>query len=138
MWMCWVTRRNLATYHDGQLNHRTTARLTAHLRCCAPCQRYVEERRRLDLWLHTLPIPSHPPDYWPQALARVRDNIRRHPRSSRWSLSYYCAALLENPARALIPAAMTSAALVQTLVFLGVEEEVLAFVATYLIPLVSM
>ena len=92
----------------------------------------------MDLLLHTLPTPARPPDYWPQALASVRENIRRQPGSSRRPLSDYCAALLENPAQALIPATVVGAALLQTVVFLGVEEEVLAVAATYFFPLLLM
>jgi anti-sigma factor RsiW len=138
MWMCWATRKNLTAYHDGQLGNRAAARLAAHLRVCPRCQRQVEVRRQLDLLLHTLPIPSRPPDYWPRALAGVREKIHGHPRSPWWSLCDYCSTLLEHPAQALIPATMIGAALVQTLVFLGVEEDALAFVATYLFPLALM
>ena len=134
MWMCWVTQKSLTAYADGELGNRTTRRIAGHLRICPCCQSHVKELRQVDHLLHTLPSPVRAPDYWPQAFAGLRTKIRGRPHSPRWPIGELFSTLLENPAQAIIPATMIGAALIQTLTFLGVEEEAFGFVAQCLFP----
>jgi anti-sigma factor RsiW len=136
MWICWVTERHLASYFDGQAGSKTTQRIAAHLHLCPRCHRLIEERRQLDALLHTLPFPVRAPDYWPQAVAALREKIRARSPSRWWALRPYFSTLLENPAQVMMLAAFASVAVVQTLVFLGVEDEAVVFVATHLLPLI--
>jgi hypothetical protein len=44
--------------------------------------------------------------------------------------------MLDSPMQAMVPVALVGAALVNTVIFLGVEEEALTFVASYLLPMI--
>lgn len=83
--VCWLTRRRLGAYQDGELRPAARAKVERHLAGCAGCG---AERAALDD-LRTLlagPIPEPPEPvwdaFWPQVRARLADSPVEQP--SRW------------------------------------------------------
>jgi anti-sigma factor RsiW len=136
MWSCWTVRKALTAYQDGELRHGKAQRIEDHLRTCAPCHRELEELQRVTILLRTVREPSREPGYWPQAFIRLRGKIQRLPPVPRAPLLQHLRRILQSPALALIPVALMGAALANTLVFLGLEQEACAFLSSYLLPIV--
>ena len=71
---CWLVRRRLGAYQDGELPPRPRKRVSAHLRGCDPCGRELAALGRLRTAL-TLDA-ADPPEavwtaFWPQVRARI-------------------------------------------------------------------
>jgi anti-sigma factor RsiW len=71
---CWLIRRQLDAYQDGELVSGARSRVGAHLRGCEPCSRQVEALARLRT---TLALDAADPSeavwtaFWPQVRARI-------------------------------------------------------------------
>jgi anti-sigma factor RsiW len=71
---CWLVRRRLDAYHDGELSPGARARVAAHVERCESCRR---ELAALDRLRATLTLTGvDPPDtawasFWPEVRARI-------------------------------------------------------------------
>jgi len=71
---CWLIRRQLDAYQDGELLPAARSRVGAHLRRCEPCSRQVEALARLRT---ALTLDAADPSeavwtaFWPQVRARI-------------------------------------------------------------------
>lgn len=72
--MCWLTRRRLGAYRDGELDSGTRAKTAAHLTRCAGCAAELQVLGRLHEAL-TVGAPEPPgavwDAFWPQVRARM-------------------------------------------------------------------
>lgn len=71
---CWLIRRRLGAYRDGELVAGARRRVEAHLRGCEPCSRQVEALARLRTALTLDAVePSEAvwTAFWPQVRARI-------------------------------------------------------------------
>jgi anti-sigma factor RsiW len=137
MWKCWSIRSALGAYEDGGLGPRRAQRVARHLHRCPACQRELLERQRVTLLLRSLPGPSRPPDYWPDALLRLQRKMQQRPRHPiRSALVDYLRGSAGNPAQALLPVTLVGMAVFSTVTFLGLEGEAVLFFTSYLLPIV--
>ena len=75
---CWLTRRRLDAYQDGELAPAARARTAAHLERCRDCAAELAALGRLRAELRTLEVPAEVPEppepvweaFWPQVQAR--------------------------------------------------------------------
>lgn len=71
---CWLIRRRLGAYQDGELLPGARSRVEAHLRGCEPCGQQVEALARLRT---ALTLEAADPSeavwtaFWPQVRARI-------------------------------------------------------------------
>jgi anti-sigma factor RsiW len=71
---CWLIRRRLGAYQDGELLPRARNRVGAHLRRCEPCNRELQALARLRT---VLALDAADPSeavwtaFWPQVRARI-------------------------------------------------------------------
>lgn len=84
--ICWLTRRRLGAYQDGELGPAIRAKTEAHLHRCRLCTAELARLVRLRAAL-TAPIPE-PPEavwqaFWPQVRARLA--VPSSEPSRRWS-----------------------------------------------------
>jgi anti-sigma factor RsiW len=136
MWHCWFVRRALTAYQDGELITVNGRRIEDHLRTCAHCASELARLNRVSLVVRSLPSPSRPLEYWPQAFQTVREKIQASARSSRMSVIEFLAGMLVSPVLSMVPAILAGVALVNTVLFLGLEEEALAFFATHILSII--
>src|SRR5262245_47159199 len=71
---CWLVRRRLGAYQDGELSPGARNRVGGHVQACEPCRRELTALGRLRTTLG-LDVPA-PPDavwtaFWPQVRARI-------------------------------------------------------------------
>jgi anti-sigma factor RsiW len=136
MWTCWFAMRALTAYQDGELAPGKARWLAHHLRACAPCAGELAELQSVTLLIRSLPDPVRPGEYWLQALQSLRGRMQGGPWSPRPSVVELFVGMLDSPMRAMAPVALVGVALVNTVIFLGVEDEALTFVASYLLPII--
>ena len=71
---CWLIRRRLSAYQDGELSPGARNRVGAHVRGCEPCSRQLEALGRLRT---ALALDAADPSeavwtaFWPQVRARI-------------------------------------------------------------------
>ena len=71
---CWLIRRQLDAYQDGELLPEARSRVGAHLSGCEPCSRQVEALARLRTALaldEADPSEAMWTAFWPQVRARI-------------------------------------------------------------------
>ena len=71
---CWLVRRRLGAYQDGELSLGTRNRVSAHVRACEPCGRELAALGRLrDALTMDAAGPSEAvwTAFWPQVRARI-------------------------------------------------------------------
>ena len=133
---CWQARRVLAAYHDGELEPGKTERLEAHIRTCPHCQRESAQLRQMRLLLRSLVGPSEPEPYWAQAFQQLREKIHPLPPHAPYSTLGRFGELVDSLPRAWLPATLAGAALINSLVGLGLEEEAFTFFSSYIFPFI--
>jgi anti-sigma factor RsiW len=100
---CWLVRRRLGAYQDGELSPGTRHRVEAHVRGCAQCGRELSALGRLKTAL-ALDTADPPEAVWTAFWPQVRDRIAapaRTPRSA-WERSWE--AVRARPTLGLAPA----------------------------------
>jgi anti-sigma factor RsiW len=71
---CWLIRRRLGGYRDGEVSSGTRHRVEAHLRGCEGCSRELEKLDRLHTAL-TLDVADPPEAVWTAFWPQVRERI---------------------------------------------------------------
>jgi len=71
---CWLTRRRLGGYRDGELSSGARARVEAHLRGCDCCSRELQALDRLHTAL-SFDVADPPEGVWTAFWPQVRDRI---------------------------------------------------------------
>src|SRR5262245_58093086 len=71
---CWLVRRRLSAYQDGELSPGARTRVAGHVEACAGCRRELEALGRLRAALAT--DAADPPEavwaaFWPQVRAQI-------------------------------------------------------------------
>ena len=72
--VCWLIRRRLGGYRDGELSAGTRRSIDAHLQGCERCSRELEALNRLHSAL-TLDVADPPEAVWTAFWPQVRDRI---------------------------------------------------------------
>jgi anti-sigma factor RsiW len=75
---CWLVRRRLSAYQDGELSSRARARVDAHLPGCDVCSRELQTLNRLRAAL-TLDVADPSEAVWATFWPRVRARIAAPP-----------------------------------------------------------
>ncbi len=108
---CWLTRRRLGPYQDGELGQAARARTEAHLAACPSCAAEGEALARLREALLAA-VPEPPEAVWEAFWPQVRQRLAwREPERGR-RLAGISAVLRERPRLAFGAAATAGAALV--------------------------
>jgi anti-sigma factor RsiW len=136
MMTCWSARTALVAYHDGELEPTQAHRLETHLRGCPRCQSERQQLRQVNLLLRSLPVPSRSERYWPQAMQQLRSKTQELPQTTTSALFGRFDGFVESLPRTLLPMTLVGAALVNAVAILGLEEETLSLLSSYLLPLV--
>jgi anti-sigma factor RsiW len=102
--VCWLNRRRLGAYQDGELSSDARARVDRHVAGCAACRQELSSLGRLRTALAF--EPADPPEaawaaFWPQ----VRDRIRTAPPRPEPAWRRAWEAVTSRPRLALAPAA---------------------------------
>jgi len=100
---CWLVRRRLGAYHDGELPVGTRNRVSAHVRGCEPCSRELVALGQLRVALTgDMAEPSEAvwTAFWPQVRVRIAEPApaREQPWRQAWG------ALRTRPRLGLTPA----------------------------------
>ena len=133
---CWLAKRVLVTYDEGELEPTKAHRLETHLRGCPRCQSELQQLRQVNLLLRSLPVPSRSERYWPQAMQQLRGKIQQLPQTTTSPLFGRFDGFVESLPRALLPMTLVGAALINAVAILGLEEETLSLFSSYILPLV--
>ena len=133
--ICWLVRRRLTAYLDREVGQATAVAIERHLGTCAPCGAELEAIRRVTHLLRSIEPPSRAAGYWPCADQRLQEKIQALPGPARYPTLHRFCELIESPYAALIPLTLICAAIINTLGVLGLEEEVVSFVSSYLLPI---
>jgi anti-sigma factor RsiW len=136
MMICWLARRVLIAYQDGEIKPRKARRLEAHVRVCPRCQQELQQLRQVNLLLRSLSVRSRSERYWPQAVQRLRGKLQPLSQSTMPPLLSRPGGLVESLPRSLLPMTLVCAALIDALAILGLEEEAWIFLSAYILPLV--
>jgi anti-sigma factor RsiW len=133
---CWLARRTLIPYQDGELEPGRARKLEDHVRRCPRCRRELQQFREVNLLLRTLSVCSRSERYWPQAVQQLRGKLQGLPPAHVQSQLSRAGWLVEGLPRTLLPMTLVGAALINSLGVLGLEEEAWSFLSLYILPLV--
>lgn len=137
MWRCWWTRRALSAYHDGELSGWSARYVEQHVRACVACGQELDDLRRVAEVLRSLPGPSRPHTYWPQAQRMLQGKIRQVSRARAEARAFdYLTWMLDNPVLAMLPVTVLGVLLVVTLTVLELEQGAVTLFSVYLLPLI--
>ncbi len=132
---CGAVRKALTAYLDQELTPGRARWVEGHVQTCDPCRKELEGLRRMTVFLRSLPAPSRPQGYWPEALRKLRVKVQDLPRPTGTPLWERFLGVIEHPVLTLVPVAFALGALVSTLAALELEEEAWTFFLSYLLPL---
>jgi anti-sigma factor RsiW len=136
MKLCWFFRRGLVAYQEGMLGQRRSLWVAQHLATCPACQQELRAQRQLTALLRSLPPPARSETYLPEALQRLQMKIRQEsPASGGPGWFDYLAGSATNPAHAMVSVALVAMALFGTVTYLGLEDEVVIFFISYVLPM---
>jgi len=113
--VCWLVRRRLGAYQDGELSRGARGRVAAHAGRCEPCGRELAALGRLRTAL-TLDV-ADPPEvvwaaFWPQVRARIATTVPTPEPAWRWAWG----GLASRPRLALAPTLAAGALVVMAVV----------------------
>src|SRR5262245_11273453 len=138
MKLCWFIRRYLVAYQDEMLGQRRALWVARHLRTCLACQRELHTQQRVTALLRSLPYPSRQATYWPEALQQLQMKTRQQPPEAYRSGWFdYLTGAFASPAHALVSVALVGMALLGTVTFLGLGDEVLITFISYILPIMQ-
>jgi anti-sigma factor RsiW len=101
---CWLTRRRLGAYRDGELPGPARLRVEAHVAWCPGCRAELTQLERLRAALAgsvAEPLPATWDAFWPQVRARIA-SAPAPVRVPRWRRVW--AGVVDRPRLALAPA----------------------------------
>lgn len=95
---CWITRRHLSAYYDGELAPAAAAQVRDHVRACERCRAALTAIEGAGHHLATLPPPKPPAMPWRAIVAKARDDAGvRQSRTDAWRLAWRWAPLVAIP-----------------------------------------